>query len=462
MENLVVRIGMEVHAQLATKSKLFCKCSTQDAPPNSNVCPVCLGLPGVLPVLNRQAVFYAVKASVALNCKVQNKSYFARKHYFYPDLPKGYQITQYDKPLALNGYINIKSKKIRIRRVHLEEDAGRLIHERDKSYVDFNRCGIPLIEIVTEPDISSAEEAVEYLNELRLILKYIGVSEADMEKGNFRCEPNVSVAEKEKEGVRTEIKNLNSFKAVRDAIAQAIEIQKNMLLRGEKIKMQTMLWDERKKSLVVMRMKEEEADYRYFKEPDLPMLLIEEEVLEKARKEIPELPEERRKRYVKRYGLKDEDARILAETPEIADFFEKITEKYPNPKRISKFIINDLFGLLREHNLSIKDVPVSVEEFASIFEKEEKKAITKLRIREFIRKRMKGEKIELQEFLKESKEFDISKIINDVLSENKDVVEKYKKGKETVLGFLIGQVMKRIKGKGDPVLIKSEILKRLR
>ncbi len=462
MQEFKVKIGIEVHAQLSTDTKLFCRCSTKDANPNENVCPVCLGLPGVLPVLNRKAVDYAIKASLALNCKIHNVSIFARKHYFYPDLPKGYQITQYDKPLATDGWIKINSKKIRIRRVHLEEDAGKLIHEIDKSYVDFNRCGVPLIEIVTEPDISSPEEAVLYLKKLQLILRYLKVSDADMEKGNFRCEPNVSVTIGEEEGVRTEIKNLNSFKAVKEAIQQAIARQKQMIERGESIKMQTMLWDEKKKKLIVMRKKEEEADYRYFPEPDLPPLLISQERIENIRKEIPELPDEKSKRFQEVYLLKKEDVNILIENPTLADFFEDTAKFYKNFSRLSHFIINDLIGLLKEKQKDFHTIHLLPQEMAELLKAEDERKITKMVIREFIRKKIDGKEVNIKDILKEENGINIKEIVEEVIKSNPDIVEKFKKGKEGVLGFLIGETMKRLKGRGDPRKVKEELLRRLR
>ncbi|MFB0509629.1 MAG: Asp-tRNA(Asn)/Glu-tRNA(Gln) amidotransferase subunit GatB, partial [bacterium] len=341
-------IGMEVHVQLKTLSKLFCSCAVEyGAQPNSNVCPVCLGLPGVLPVLNNHAVELAIKLGLALNCDITEYSRFARKHYFYPDLPKGYQITQYQEPLARNGNIEIDGNRIRINRIILEEDSGKSMHCGTETLVDFNRCGVPLIEIVTEPDLRNPEQAIGYLQHLRRILQYLEVSDADMEKGHFRCEPNISVhPEGAKFGTRTELKNLNSLRNVRDALEYEIKRQSEILKSGEKVIQETLYWDEAKMVTGSMRGKEESEDYRYFPEPDLPPLLITKDEIEKLRQELPVLPEKRKEYFIKELGLTEANAKVLISDKAIADYFEEVLKYFSEPKIIANWLITEVGGIL--------------------------------------------------------------------------------------------------------------------
>ena len=354
-------IGLEIHVQLKTKTKMFCSCKNDpfEKHPNVNVCPICLGYPGVLPVINKEAVKKVIKTGLALNCQISEYSKFERKNYFYPDLPKGYQISQYKTPLCKNGFLEIEGKKIRIRRVHLEEDTGRLLHFKNYSLVDFNRAGIPLMELVTEPDLRSEKEAKRFAEELQLILRYLGVSDADMEKGQMRIEANVSLAKKEGElGTKVEIKNLNSFKALQEALNFEIERQKRILESGKRIIQETRGWDDFKKKTFSQRIKEVEKDYRYFPEPDLPPLHIKKEFLDEIKKEIPELPFQKRERFKREYELDQKSIEIFVKNRELSEFFEKVISEFdPRLERkkllrlinlAKNYILSDLLGILKE------------------------------------------------------------------------------------------------------------------
>src|SRR3954449_1028138 len=375
-------IGLEVHVQLLTATKIFCSCSTRfGAPPNSNVCPVCMGLPGALPVLNRKAVEFATLAAMALNCEIRETSIFARKNYFYPDLPKGYQISQYDKPLAEHGFIEIEtsgsragtpgvapSKKIGITRVHMEEDAGKSLHEgfagaSDMTAIDLNRSGVPLIEIVSEPDIATADEAYEYLTRLKEIILYTGVSDCNMEEGSLRCDANVSVRPRgqEKFGTKAEIKNVNSFRFIRDAIEYEIDRQIEAIEAGERIQQETRLYNAQEGRTYSMRSKEQAHDYRYFPEPDLPPLVVDAQWQEAIRRTLPELPEARRKRMVAGYGITEYDARVLTVTKSLADQFEEAAKVAKNPKRVANLVQSELMGRLKAASLEIEQSPVSMK-----------------------------------------------------------------------------------------------------
>jgi len=461
-----LKVGMEVHAQLLTKSKLFCDCPVvYDAPPNTCICPICMGHPGTLPNLNKKAVELAIKAALALNCEIQPISIFARKNYFYPDLPKGYQITQYDKPLAINGYLDIRGKRIRIRRVHLEEESGKLIHMGNRTLVDFNRCGIPLIEIVTEPDIESPEEAQEYLIKLRQILRYIKVCGGDMEKGQLRCEPNLSVEVNGKTSPKFEIKNLNSIKAV----ARALEYEKNRiahkLLRGERLYQTTLGWDDIKGVTFEMREKETSADYRYFPEPDIPPLVIDHEWVEEIKNSMEELPDAKLNRFINQYGLCEYDAKILIRTSEYANYFEALAKHVKNLKLLKEFMIGDLLALLDENKLNLSDLPFSQEEFAKLINYIHEGKITRNMGKIFLR-RMVEEKKKLKELIKgeaslvvEDKEL-IEKLLKEILKEHPKEVEKYKSGKKGVFGYFMGELMRKTRGQCNPKIAK-EILEKL-
>ena len=378
-------IGLEVHSQLKTKTKIFCSCSTSfGAPPNTHTCPVCLGMPGVLPVLNKKVVEYTLRMAIATNCRIVRESRFARKNYFYPDLPKGYQISQYELPIAENGFIEIQmnghKKRIGITRIHMEEDAGKLGHDPDRplSMVDFNRTGVPLIEIVSEPDIRSPEEAGSYLRQLRSILRYIDISDGNMEEGSFRCDANVSIRPKGSEtlGTRTELKNLNSFKHVEKALAFEINRQKEILQDGGRVIQETRLWDPDKNRSTSMRGKEDAHDYRYFPDPDLLPLVINDDWIDSVRKRLPELPDEKRKRFMDEYGLPSYDAAFLTSSRELADYFEECVKKFPNPKQVSNWVMGSLMGILNALDKSITESPISSGNLAQLLKLIDEKVIS--------------------------------------------------------------------------------------
>lgn len=470
-------IGLEVHVQLNTESKIFCSCSTSfGAPPNTNVCPICLGMPGVLPVLNERALEYAVKAAIALNCKINTRSIFARKNYFYPDLPKGYQISQYDLPLAVNGYVDIETdkgtKRIRIKRVHMEEDAGKNIHGEGGdpySYVDLNRAGIPLIEIVTEPDISTPEEARIFLVKLRNIMRYIGVSNADMEKGELRCDANVSVRPKGSTtlGTKTEVKNINSFKFVVKALEYEIERQISVLKAGGIIEQETRLWNTSLGITETMRKKEMEHDYRYFPEPDLMPVVVTVEMVERWSSELPELPDARKRRFVELYSLTAYDAEVLCSERELADFFEESLSYYKNPKAIANWVMVEFLARLNRENLSVSESPIKPWQLAKIVKLVEDGVITG-RVGKELFDIVWTEGGDPEEIAKErnmiqiSDESSLETFVMEVLKECPQEVEKYLSGKTKVIGFLVGQVMKKTKGRANPQLVTKILEDKLR
>ncbi len=467
-EEFDVVIGLETHVQMATKTKCFCSCKVEfGAPPNTNVCPVCLALPGSLPVLNKTALEYAIKAALALNCTVHGLSIFARKNYFYPDLPKGYQISQYDKPLATDGFIDIKvdgkTERIRIHRLHMEEDAGKTIHEGKKSYVDLNRAGTPLMEIVTEPDINSAVGARLYLEKLRNIMRYIGVSDADMEKGQLRCDVNISLKPKgsEKFGTKVEIKNLNSFRFVQKAIEYEIERQAKLLRKGEEIVQETRLFDPSSGKTYTMRTKEEAHDYRYFPDPDLLPVRITKEQIEKIKQSLPELPDEKEKRYVEEFGLTEYDAGVLVADKDLAIFFEETVRLYQkNPKAIANWIINELLGRLNEKGLDITESPVKPEYIAQLVQLIDDKVISgkiaKDVFNEAFETKKSPKQIVEEKGLKQITDPEqIREIVRKVIEGNPKEVQKYKEGNTKLMGFFVGQVMKATKGKANPQLVNK-------
>ena len=466
-------IGLEVHVQMATETKCFCSCKVEfGAEPNTNVCPVCLALPGSLPVLNKRALEYAIKASLALNCKVHELSVFARKNYFYPDLPKGYQISQYDKPLATDGYIDIKvdgkHERIRIHRLHMEEDAGKTIHEGNHSYVDLNRAGTPLMEIVSEPDIRSAVGARLYLEKLRNIMRYIGVSDADMEKGQLRCDVNISLRPKgeEKFGTKVEIKNLNSFRFVQKAIEYEIERQAKVLSKGGTIEQETRLFDPSSGKTFVMRTKEEAHDYRYFPDPDLIPVRITTAYIEEIRNSLPELPDQKEQRFISEFGLTEYDADVLVADKDRALFFEKAVEVYnKNPKAIANWIINELLGKLNEAGIDITESPVKPEHIGELVELIDSGTISTKIAKEVFEEVFKTSKspkqiVEEKGLKQVSDEGEIRKIVEEVLANHPAEVEKYKAGNQKLIGFFVGQVMKATKGKANPKLV-NKILQEL-
>jgi aspartyl-tRNA(Asn)/glutamyl-tRNA(Gln) amidotransferase subunit B len=469
-------IGLEVHVQLKTRTKVFCGCSTEyGAAPNTQVCPVCLGFPGVLPVLNRLALEYSIKVGLALNCSVQEFTKFDRKHYYYPDLPKNLQISQYDLPISKDGFLEIElnnnSRAVKIRRAHLEEDAGKLIHEPNNSLVDFNRTGQPLLEIVTEPDIYNPEEAYEYLTNLKSIIQYLEVSDCDMEKGTLRCDANVSVRPKGQAGLGTksEIKNLNSFKAVRDSLAYEIERHVNTLNNGEKIIQETRLWDEKKNQTFPMRSKEEAKDYRYFPEPDLPPFTISKEKIEEIKKTIPELPKAKTLRFINEYeGLTENIVKILVSDKKNAEYFEICFKSWPdkNKKPVANWLVGPFTSLASNSGITISQSGINPGNFLELVDYVEKKqTISNLTGKSVLEKMMADTKKSPKEIIREdnlaqiSDESSLEKEIDEVILENPKVVTDVKSGKINSIMFLVGQVMKKTKGKANPKVVQ-EILKR--
>ncbi|HXE75402.1 MAG TPA: Asp-tRNA(Asn)/Glu-tRNA(Gln) amidotransferase subunit GatB [Candidatus Xenobia bacterium] len=470
-------IGLEVHVQLRTASKIFCGCSTRFGdPPNTNVCPVCLGLPGSLPVLNQQALELAVRAALALNCEVRERSRFARKNYFYPDLPKGYQISQYELPLSERGGLEIRLndgiKRVGITRVHLEEDAGKSLHEgfpdSDRNtYLDFNRCGVPLIEIVSEPDLRSPAEAYEYLTTLKQILEYIEVSDCDMEKGSLRCDANLSVRRRgaEKFGVKTEVKNLNSFRYLVRALEYEIDRQVTLLENGGTVEQETRLFNVAAGRTEPMRSKEFAHDYRYFPEPDLLPPVIDAAWREKIRREMPELPAARRARFVRDYGLTDYDAGVLTATRALADYFEAAAQASPNAKAAANWIQSELLALLKEAGKEITESPVApaaVGELLGLVEagtlsgKMAKTVFAKM----FSTGNSAKEIIAAEKLEQVTDAGEIEKLCRQALEANPQQVEAYKKGKTALFAFFVGQVMKASRGQANPQLV-NDTLKRL-
>ena len=457
-----ITIGIEVHAQLLTQTKLFCGCPIDwSASPNTLTCPTCLGMPGTLPVLNKTAVELAIKAALALSCKIKETSIFARKNYFYPDLPKGYQITQYEHPLAEDGFLELRGKKIRIREVHLEEDAGKLLHGANETLIDFNRCGVPLIEIITEPDITSSDEALEYLTMLRQILRYTGVCTGDMEKGHLRCEPNVSI----NYGIRTEIKNLNSFKAVEKGIKYEIDRQIKILESGNKVEHITLLWDEKREKTQEMRSKEETEDYRYFPEPDLLPLVVSKKWVKEINSALPELPAIKIKRFVETYKIREYDARILCEERELADFYEALLKLCPDIKLVTNFIIGEFTELLHEKKMRIEEFTLTPTYLAELLNLVRdgtlNRNLAKNIFPEMIETGKSVNKLVNEKGLKQISERDeLIKIVKEVLGEHQTEVKRYKSGKTQLLAFFMGQVMHKTQGRANPKLI-NEILVQL-
>jgi aspartyl-tRNA(Asn)/glutamyl-tRNA(Gln) amidotransferase subunit B len=465
-------IGLEVHVQLLTVSKIFCSCSTRfGAPPNTNVCPVCLGLPGALPVLNRKAVDFAVLAAMALGCRINETSIFARKNYFYPDLPKGYQISQYDKPLAEFGGIEIVTaagaKKIGITRLHLEEDAGKSLHEgfadsAETTAIDLNRSGVPLIEIVSEPDIASPAEAYEYLTRLKEIILYTGVSDCNMEEGSLRCDANVSVRPRgqKKFGTKTEIKNVNSFRFIREALEYEIDRQIEIVESGGTISQETRLYNSSEGKTYGMRSKEQAHDYRYFPEPDLLPLVVDQEWQAEIRSTLPELPEARRKRLIADYGITDYDAQVLTATKSFADQFEAAAKAAKNPKRVANLVQGELMGRLKAKGLEIEQSPISMKGVALSADLVESGAISGKMLKDlydlsFERNQDFAAVYEREKPQQISDSSAIEKIIDEIIAANPKQVEQYRAGKKTVIGFFVGQVMKASKGQANPKIVNE-------
>jgi aspartyl-tRNA(Asn)/glutamyl-tRNA(Gln) amidotransferase subunit B len=477
-------IGLEVHVQLLTASKIFCSCSTRfGAPPNTNVCPVCLGMPGALPVLNRKAVEFATLAAMALNCRINETSIFARKNYSYPDLPKGYQISQYDKPLAEFGYIEIQTlntggtgrhgvKKIGITRVHLEEDAGKSLHEGfpdsdEKTAIDLNRTGVPLIEIVSEPDIATPDEAYEYLTRLKEIILYTAVSDCNMEEGSLRCDANVSVRPRGRKelGTKAEIKNVNSFRFIREALIYEIARQVEVIGAGGKIVQETRLYNSHEGKTYSMRSKEEAHDYRYFPEPDLLPLVVDEKWRAEIAKTLPELPEARRVRLVKEYLITEYDAQVLTVSRALADQFEAAAKAAKNPKRVANLVQSELMGRLKAKGIAIEQSPISMKGVAASADLVESGTISGKMLKElydlsFERGKDFPEVYEEEGRPQQSSDTSaLEKIVADVVAANPRQLEQYRAGKKTVIGFFVGQVMKASKGQANPQLVNELLAK---
>ncbi|HHU30747.1 MAG TPA: Asp-tRNA(Asn)/Glu-tRNA(Gln) amidotransferase subunit GatB [Firmicutes bacterium] len=466
-------IGLEVHVELATKTKIFCSCPTEfGKAPNTNICPVCLGLPGTLPVLNKKAVEYAIKAALALNCSIGSYTKFDRKNYFYPDLPKAYQISQLDRPLASDGYLEIeaegKKKRIGINRVHMEEDAGKLVHAEsgDYSLADYNRAGVPLIEIVSEPDISSPAEAKAYLEKLRSIMLYAGVSDVKMEEGSLRCDANISLrpAGSSKLGTKVEIKNMNSFKAVQSALEYEVKRQAAELDAGGEIIQETRRWDENSGKTYSMRSKE---DYRYFPEPDLLPLQIEKEWVEEIRQSLPEMPDFRRKRYMEDYNLSAYDAEVITATKSMADFFEATLQEYNDAKAVANWLMGDISRQLNAEGVEIDRTKLTPSHLAELLKIQDKGTISgkiaKTVFREmFASGKMPAQIVEEKGLVQISDEGAIAAIVEQVIAENPGPVSDYRSGKEKALGYLVGQIMKLSKGKANPQLANKLLREKLK
>ena len=471
-------IGLEVHVQLGTKTKIFCSCPVEfGASPNTNVCPVCLGLPGALPVLSRQAVESAISAAIALHCKINPFSRFARKNYFYPDLPKGYQISQYDQPLAEHGYVDVivgsEKKRIGVTRVHMEDDAGKSIHDGLKdsdryTYVDLNRSGTPLIEIVSEPDMRSSDEAYAYLTELKQMMQYIGVSDCDMEKGQLRCDANVSVRLRgaPKFGTKAEVKNLNSFRFLKMALEYEIERQVELLESGGQVVQETRLYNVETGRTVSMRSKEHAHDYRYFPEPDLVPLRVSEHWLHEVKSHLPELPADRRERFVSSYGLREYDAQVLTSTRSIGDYFERAVTASGDGRLTANWVVGDLMGLLKAAGKEITESPVSAEHLGELVALINKGELSGKLAKEILPKMFEsGEPastiMEREGLRQISDTGALEKLVDDAIAANPKQVEQYKAGKTTLLGFLVGQVMKASRGQANPAAVNEALKKKL-
>lgn len=468
-------IGLEVHVELATESKIFCSCPTEfGKEPNTHVCPVCLGFPGSLPVLNKKAVEYAIRAALALNCEIPTFAKFDRKNYFYPDLPKAYQISQYDLPLAVNGYLEIEvngsKKRIGITRVHLEEDAGKLVHADfgDYSLTDYNRTGVPLIEIVSEPDIRSAEEAKAYLEKLKSIIQYTGVSDVKMEEGSLRCDANVSImpAGSKEFGTRTEIKNMNSFKAVQRGIEYEVSRQADVLESGGKVVQETRRWDENKGVTYSMRSKEEAHDYRYFPDPDLVPVIVEPAWVDDIRQSLPEMPDARRRRYVSGMGLPEYDAGVITASKATADFFEAAVNQYHDAKAVSNWVMGEITKHLNAEGIEIRETKLTPAHLVELLKLQDDGTISgkiaKTVFEEmFATGKMPSQIVKEQGLVQISDEGAIAAIVDQVIAENPKVVEDFRNGKEQAIGFLVGQVMKLSKGKANPGLANKLLREKL-
>lgn len=466
-------IGLEVHAELSTKTKIFCSCKTDfGGQPNTHTCPICLGLPGTLPSLNKAVVEYCVKSGLALNCEISKFSKLDRKNYFYPDLPKAYQISQYDMPLCKNGYVTLSSgKKIRISRIHIEEDAGKLIHSEEAgeySLVDYNRVGVPLVEIVSEPDMTSPYEALEYLEKLKGVLEYIDISDCKMEEGSLRCDTNISIKPQSSNllGTKVELKNINSFKALQRALVYEVGRQSMALENGKKVVQETRRWDDARQKTLSMRSKEQAHDYRYFPEPDLVPIELDDQYISKLKTSLPELPEAKKRKFTEQYKLPEYNAGIIVNSKYLAAFFESCNKYYYSPKAVSNFIMEDLMRLMKEKDMEYSHIPVRSEHLAKLL-----KLIDEGRISVSAGKKVfecmfetgKSPEAAVDELglLQISDESELTKIVQEVISTNPQSAADYRSGKEKAISFLVGQVMLSTHGKANPRIINKLLLKEL-
>ena len=467
-------IGLEIHAQLLTDTKIFCGCSTKfGGAPNSHTCPVCLGMPGVLPVLNKKVVEFAMKMSLATNCEINKSCSFARKNYFYPDLPKGYQISQFAYPLSEHGYVFLDvdgaQKKIGLTRIHMEEDAGKLIHDEHNpvSYVDLNRAGVPLIEIVSEPDMRSPAEAADYLKRLHEILVYLEICDGNMEEGSFRCDANVSIRPQgQKEfGTRTELKNMNSFRNVQRALEYEIKRQQYLLESGGKVVQETRLWDDAQGASIPMRSKEEAHDYRYFPDPDLVPILIDDAWVEKIRKELPELPLAKRERFIKDYQIPAYDAGVLTADKALANYYEEVVRLCVKPKAASNWVMGDVLRFLNEEKRDIRNCPISPASLAEMISLIDEGTISGKMAKDIVEEMYKSGKppkviVEEKGMVQITDEGELIKTITAIIEANPNQLKDYRGGKEKLFGFFVGQVMKATQGKANPQLV-NDLLKKM-
>ncbi|MFO7952190.1 MAG: Asp-tRNA(Asn)/Glu-tRNA(Gln) amidotransferase subunit GatB [Bacillota bacterium] len=473
-------IGLEVHVELLTDCKLFCSCPNRFVhEPNVNTCPVCLGFPGALPQMSAGALKQALKAAAALNCDVALYSYFDRKNYFYPDIPKGYQISQYYVPLGSNGYLKIEddqggTKKVEIDRVHMEEDAGKLVHGEGGSpaakysMVDYNRAGVPLIEIVTGPNLNTSGEARRYLEKLKSILQYAGVSDCKMEEGSLRCDANISLRAGSDQpfGIKTELKNMNSFRAVEKSLDHEIERQRRILDRGEEVITETLRWDENKQETIVMRGKLEAHDYRCFTDPELAPIELTASDVEKAREELPEMAEERAARFIKDYGLPDYDAGVLTASRSLADYFEACIDLYDNPKEVSNWVMGEFSAHLKNAGIEVNQASFKPEDMAELLKMVDEQVISGKLAKDVLEKAFQSGKpprqvVEEEGMQQISDQSELEAIVEQIINENPDSIESYRGGKKKALGFLVGQVMKATKGKANPRLVNELLVKKI-
>lgn len=474
-EDYEVIIGLEVHAELSTKTKIFCSCPTAfGAAPNTHTCPICMAMPGTLPVLNEKVVEYAVKAGLATNCEISRNSKNDRKNYFYPDLPKSYQISQFDKPLCEHGYVEIEingeKKKIRLTRIHIEEDAGKLNHDEfgGGSLVDLNRAGVPLIEIVSEPDLRSAEEVEQYLRKLKSILEYIEVSDCKMQEGSLRADVNVSVRKKgeTKLGTRTEMKNMNSFRSIVRAIEYEVDRQIDVIENGGKIDQETLRWDDVSGKTFPMRDKEDAQDYRYFTDPDLVAIKLSEEYIENIKNSLPELPESRKERYLQEYKLSEKDAKLITASKYLSDLFEEAVKVCNNPKAVNNWIISDISRILNETEMEPIQIPFDAKQLGKLVVLIDKGTISssigkKVLVELFENPRDPEDIIKEKGWIQISDEGAIKEVVLKILENNPQSIADYKGGKDKALGFLVGQAMKETKGKANPQMLNKMFLEEL-